>query len=91
MIGTVVAGVDEQEALQLVADLQRRFKWKVAVFTTEDLRKTFQYSTDRHPTDDDLASVMLLPEWKVMGVAMYSAGFERISDAVITHEAQRDE
>ena len=82
LIGTVVAGVNEQEAIRLALDLAHRFSWKVSVWTTEDIETEVEEQLGRPATKEDVEKVREMSDWRNLDDRMGEEGSRCLSDAV---------
>lgn len=69
---------DNGEAIDLLWALARKFDWKVAVFTEEDIRSMY----DGDIPDEKIASIKATRSWRKMEDALNSEGLSCIEDAI---------
>ncbi len=83
LLASIVAGLDETEAIHLLHDLERRFNWVATVFTPEDIEMAYcDYTGAETAPDEEVDKVMATYYWRHLADTMIEAGFAYLGLAI---------
>lgn len=83
LLTSIVNGLTESEAIDLVLVLRKQFDWQVTLFTTEDIEMRTSDWLGRDATEEEVEKVRATYEWNHIEDGMCQHGNESIDWALV--------